>query len=99
MANTRPGVGEWQLEGIIEGLFKYCKTSGSAYPSIIGSGENATILHYTVNDDTCDDGEVISSMLDVSTTVTLRTLLGLGLLTVSSAKHNQKFTKLSWMRS
>ena len=59
MANTRPGVGEWQLEGIIEGLFKYCKTSGSAYPSIIGSGENATILHYTVNDDTCDDGEVI----------------------------------------
>ncbi|MGB2237144.1 MAG: aminopeptidase P N-terminal domain-containing protein, partial [Candidatus Poseidoniaceae archaeon] len=33
MANTKPGVGEWQLEGIIEGLFKYCKTSGSAYPS------------------------------------------------------------------
>lgn len=59
MANTKPGVGEWQLEGIIEGLFKYCKTSGIAYPCIIGSGENATILHYTVNDDTCDDGEVI----------------------------------------
>ena len=59
MANTKPGVGEWQLEGIIEGLFRYCKTSGSAYPSIIGSGENATILHYTVNDDTCDEGEVI----------------------------------------
>ena len=47
------------IEGIIEGLFKYCKTSGIAYPCIIGSGENATILHYTVNDDTCDDGEVI----------------------------------------
>lgn len=59
MAHTKPGVGEWQLEGIIEGLFKYCKTSGTAYPCIIGSGENATILHYTVNDDTCDDGEVI----------------------------------------
>jgi len=59
MAHTKPGVGEWQLEGIIEGLFKYCKTSGIAYPCIIGSGENATILHYTVNDDTCDDGEVI----------------------------------------
>lgn len=59
MANTRPGVGEWQLEGIIEGVFKYCKTSGIAYPSIIGSGENATILHYTVNNDTCNDGEVI----------------------------------------
>ena len=59
MANTKPGVGEWQLEGIIEGLFKYCNTSGIAYPSIIGSGENATILHYTVNDDTCKDGEIL----------------------------------------
>ena len=59
MAHTKPGVGEWQLEGIIEGLFKYCKTSGIAYPCIIGSGENATILHYTVNNDTCDDGEVL----------------------------------------
>ena len=59
MANTKPGVGEWQLEGIIEGLFKYCKTDGISYPCIIGSGENATILHYNVNDDVCNDGEVI----------------------------------------
>ena len=59
MANTKPGVGEWQLEGIIEGVFKYCKSSGIAYPCIIGSGDNATILHYTVNNDTCDDGEVL----------------------------------------
>jgi Xaa-Pro aminopeptidase len=59
MANTKPGVGEWQLEGIIEGVFKYCRTSGIAYPCIIGSGDNATVLHYTVNDDTCEDGEVL----------------------------------------
>jgi Xaa-Pro aminopeptidase len=59
MANTKPGVGEWQLEGIIEGVFKYCKSSGVAYPCIIGSGDNATVLHYTVNNDTCDDGEVL----------------------------------------
>ena len=59
MSNTKPGVGEWQLEGIIEGLFKYCNTDGISYPCIIGSGENATILHYNVNNDTCNDGEVI----------------------------------------
>jgi Xaa-Pro aminopeptidase len=59
MANTKPGVGEWQLEGIIEGVFKYCKSSGVAYPCIIGSGDNATVLHYTVNNDTCDEGEVL----------------------------------------
>jgi Xaa-Pro aminopeptidase len=59
MASTKPGVGEWQLEGIIEGVFKYCKSSGIAYPCIIGSGDNATVLHYTVNNDTCDDGEIL----------------------------------------
>ena len=59
MANTHVGVGEWQLEGVIEGLFKFARTSGTAYPCIIGSGENATILHYTVNDDVCNDGEII----------------------------------------
>ena len=59
MANTKPGVGEGQLEGIIEGVFKYCRSSGIAYPCIIGSGDNATVLHYTVNDDTCEDGEVL----------------------------------------
>jgi Xaa-Pro aminopeptidase len=59
MANTKPGIGEWQLEAIIEGVFKYCKTSGIAYPCIIGSGDNATVLHYTVNDDTCEDGEIL----------------------------------------
>ena len=59
MANTKPGIGEWQLEGIIEGLFKYCNTDGISYPCIIGSGENATILHYNVNNDVCNEGEVI----------------------------------------
>lgn len=59
MKNTIPGIGEYQLEGLIEGFFKYCKSSGSAYPPIIGSGENATILHYTENDDICNDGEII----------------------------------------
>ena len=59
MRNTNPGVGEWQLEGVIEGFFKYAGTSGIAYPCIIGSGENATILHYTVNNDTCKDGDII----------------------------------------
>ena len=59
MRNTNPGIGEWQLEGVIEGFFKYAGTSGIAYPCIIGSGENATVLHYTVNNDTCKDGEIL----------------------------------------
>tara|TARA_Y100000994_G_scaffold143063_1_gene117241 strand:+ start:5125 stop:6492 length:1368 start_codon:yes stop_codon:yes gene_type:complete len=59
MRNTKSGTGEWQLEGVIEGFFKYAGSTGNAYPCIIGSGDNATILHYTVNDDICEDGEVV----------------------------------------
>ena len=59
MKCTKPGIGEWQLEGVIEGVFKWSGSSGIAYPCIIGSGENATILHYNVNSDECNDGEVI----------------------------------------
>ncbi len=59
MRNTKPEIGEWQLEGVIEGFFKYARTSGIAYPCIIGSGENATVLHYTVNNDRCKDGDIL----------------------------------------
>ena len=34
-------------------------TSGWSYPSTVGCGENVTILHYTVNSDQCNDGEVV----------------------------------------
>lgn len=59
MKYTKPGIKEYQLQAIIESFFTYSGTSGWAYPSIVGCGENATILHYTVNNDTCDDGEVV----------------------------------------
>lgn len=59
MRHTSPDVGEWQLESIIECAFKYAGAQGNAYPCIVGSGENATILHYTVNRDPCKEGDVI----------------------------------------
>ena len=59
MRHSKDGVNEGQLQAIIEGFFSYAGASGWAYPSIVGCGENATILHYTVNNDECRDGEVI----------------------------------------
>ena len=59
MRHSRNGVNEGQLQAVIEGFFAYAGASGWAYPSIVGSGENATILHYTVNNSPCRDGEVI----------------------------------------
>jgi len=59
MKNGKPGIGEWQLQGLIEGCFRYLGASNWAYPSIVGCGENATILHYRANDKECNDGEIV----------------------------------------
>ena len=59
MRNTKPGRMEYQLQATIEGFFVYAGTSGWAYPSIVGCGDNATVLHYHENNDVCEDGEVI----------------------------------------
>ena len=50
---------ENQLQSLIEGFFRYAGTSGWSYPSIVGSGENATILHYKENEDYCKDGDIV----------------------------------------
>jgi len=50
---------ENQLQSIIEGFFRYAGTSGWSYPSIVGSGENATILHYKENNSPCKNGEIV----------------------------------------
>ncbi len=50
MAYLKPGMYEYELEAIIEYRFRSLGASGPAYPSIVGSGKNATILHYTKND-------------------------------------------------
>ena len=59
MRHSREGVTEYQLQSIIEGFFSYAGASGWSYPSIVGCGENATILHYTTNQDVCGMDEVI----------------------------------------
>ncbi len=59
MKNGKTGIGEWQLQGLIEGCFRYLGASSWAYPSIVGCGENATILHYHENNKECNDGEVV----------------------------------------
>jgi Xaa-Pro aminopeptidase len=59
MKFTKPNMGEWQLQGFIEGCFRYCGSVGWAYPSIVGSGDNATILHYKTNEDIMNSGDLV----------------------------------------
>ena len=56
---------ERHLQAVIEGGFVYGGGDGWAYPSIVGSGVNATILHYTVNNAACEHGDVV--LIDAGT--------------------------------
>ena len=58
MRECKSGMGEWQLQSIIEGCFLYHKSEW-AYPSIVGSGDNATILHYNENSDAMNESDVV----------------------------------------
>ncbi len=50
MRTARPGMHEYEIEALIDGIFRRRGASAPAYPSIVASGANATILHYTAND-------------------------------------------------
>jgi len=55
----RPGLGEFQIEGLIE--FR-CKLEGcekQAFDSIVGSGPNSCILHYKANRRIMKDGDIV----------------------------------------
>jgi Xaa-Pro aminopeptidase len=55
----KPGIAEYEIEAEIIHEFIRQRASGHAYAPIIASGKNANILHYTVNNQICQDGEVI----------------------------------------
>ena len=59
MRNAKPGCFEYQLEADIVHEFMREGSRWPAYPSIVGGGENACILHYTNNDMMIEDGSLI----------------------------------------
>lgn len=59
MQVVRPGMKEYQLEAELMHIFMAAGSRWPAYPSIVGAGDNACILHYTRNDDTISDGDLI----------------------------------------
>ena len=58
MRECASGMGEWHMQSIIEGCFLFHQSQW-AYPSIVGSGDNATILHYGDNNDVMNDGDLV----------------------------------------
>jgi len=59
MREARGGMKEWEIEARIDYTFRVRGAIGPAYPSIIASGPNATILHYIHNDREMKRGELL----------------------------------------
>ena len=59
MKKTKPGMNEFQVESLIESYMRDNGATGIAYNSIVGGGENATILHYVENNRPLKDGDLI----------------------------------------
>jgi Xaa-Pro aminopeptidase len=59
MKGTQPGMGENEIEALIDYTFRRRGGTGPGYTSIVGGGANATILHYIENNDELRDGELL----------------------------------------
>ena len=59
MKAARPGMREYEVEALIEQVFRRHGAAGPAYTSIVGAGPNATVLHYINNDGELRQGELL----------------------------------------
>ncbi|MGP3591353.1 Xaa-Pro aminopeptidase [Vagococcus sp. WN89Y] len=59
MQACRPGMFEYQLEGEIQHEFNRHGARFPSYNTIVGSGENGCILHYTENESQMRDGDLV----------------------------------------
>ncbi len=60
---VKPGVWEYEIEAEFMHEFLRNRSRGFAYTPIIGSGNNANVLHYIVNNQQCKKGDLL--LLDV----------------------------------
>ena len=59
MKACKPGMYEYELEALVEYVFRSKGATGNSYQSIVGSGFNSTILHYNTNNAQIKDGDLV----------------------------------------
>lgn len=59
MKNTKPGVNERYIHGVLLGEFLKQGAARVGYEPIVATGANATTLHYVFNDQECKDGDLL----------------------------------------
>ncbi len=60
-----PGCGEWEIQSLMEGVFRRMGGDRPGYGSIVGSGPNALVLHYDDDGRVMRDGELL--LIDAAT--------------------------------
>jgi Xaa-Pro aminopeptidase len=59
LANAKPGMKEYQLEAYFNFILKSRGVTEFAFPTILASGYNGTVLHYSANTGTAADGDLV----------------------------------------
>ena len=59
MMSVEPGMGEFELGGLYEYVFRRMGAEYAGYPCIVGSRENSVVLHYNTNRKIVRDGELV----------------------------------------
>lgn len=59
MKLMKPAMTEYQVEAIIEYTFRASGAEGEAFPSIVASGGNGAIMHYTANESLLIPGDLV----------------------------------------
>ena len=59
MKTIKPEMFEYEVEALIDSEFRKGDAYMPAYPTIVGSGENGTILHYDRNECQIKDGDLV----------------------------------------
>jgi Xaa-Pro aminopeptidase len=59
MRYAQPGQHEYEVQAALEFVFRKHGSPRNAYPSIVASGANATILHYNENTRRMEDGDLL----------------------------------------
>src|SRR5436190_1127033 len=56
---ARPGMHEYEVQAVLEYVFRVNGSARNAYPSIVASGPNACVLHYVENTRRMQDGDLL----------------------------------------
>jgi Xaa-Pro aminopeptidase len=59
MSACKPGMYEYEIEALLLETFRRHGSERAAYGSIVGSGANATVLHYRANNRKMEEGELL----------------------------------------